>query len=530
MKQQARVVLGIALLVLAGAVAVIVVGLRSVGVIAELVHAQGVVEHQSGASPWSTAETSQRFRLGDAVRTGARALARVRFRGGGGIELRPLTTVRFSASRPGTNAPSLRIEQGEVQLQAEQALSLSTEQGVLRLERGGRVQLSLEEGTLRVRVALGRAVVERDGLGTDTLSEGASLELGRTPSPRTDAGAPRPLRATSTDAAGASRQDVAMHDAAEAVDASEDAVTVSEVEGGPSSPTLSSPASLPREAQPSTPSAADSSGAAELSVRAGESAAIHAPSLPVRVRIDLSGRCPDGASVAFVTGTRSRQAEAQDGGATFALPAGRYRYKLRCEGARGWTPLGTLSVDSWTGAAALPTRPALTDIELDGHQYTVHYQNLLPILRVSWPSAPPSPAGYALTLRDARGRSSTIDARAPSVTLESGQVSDGTLRLSMQARSGGARSPNATVTVLFDNAANAAQIREPRPGATLGATVRVEGTALSGSTVIAGATALPLDGQRRFSGEVRRGNEPSLVITIRHRASGTHYYVRRASP
>ncbi|MBL8682204.1 MAG: hypothetical protein JNK05_23760 [Myxococcales bacterium] len=544
MKRQARIVLAIALVVLLGSAVIITIALRSVGVIADLVFVRGSVERQSASVSWSSASLNDRFRLGDAVRTSEQSTARVRMRGGGGLELRPLTTVRFAASRPGSNTPSLRIERGEVQLQADQAVAVSTQRGVLRVERGGRVQLTVDQGALRVRVDLGRAVVERDGLAPETLGVGASLALenvAATEPPR-DSGVPPARRAitdsgvardSASDVTDDANGDADLADSEPTTDAS-DANTTDVSDVGDASEPANNGAGDPDPRRSNTAGAVDATGngatasvgPADLTIRAGESAALHAPALPVIVRLSLAASC-NNPRVSFVGRGATREISASQGFAQTALPAGRHSYRVRCDGSRA-VVRGSLSVDTATGAAPLPSRPAQSDIELDGHQYSVHYQNLLPTLRVTWPSAPASAGGYVLTVRDARGRSSTTASRTPSVTLTS-QVSDGTLRLSMQARSGGARSPEASVVVLFDNAANTAQIREPRPGATLGATVHVEGTALSGSTVTAGSTALSLDSQRRFVGDVARG-EQALVIAIRHRSGGTHYYVRRASP
>lgn len=540
MKRQARIVLAIALVVLLGSAVIIVVALRSVGVIADLVAVNGEVERQSANVAWSGASVNDRFRLGDAVRTSDRSTARVRMRGGGGLELRPQTTVRFAASRPGSTTPSLRIERGEVQLQADQAVAVSTQRGVLRVERGGRVQLTVDEGALRVRVNLGRAVVERDGVAPETLSAGATLALENvTPTEVVrDSGVAPPRRATID--SGVTR-DSGEDGSIDAIDTdattddssvfdddviSDDAIALEASTAATDDPRRNTTGSNTNTNTSEPDPSGASTGPADITIRAGESAAVHAPALPVVLRIATASGCAN-ARVTFTVRRATREISASQGPVQIALPAGRHSYRVRCDGSRA-TVRGALSVDAATGAAPLPSRPAQSDIELDGHQYSVHYQNLLPTLRVTWPSAPASAGGYVLTVRDARGRSTTTQSRTPSVTLTS-QVSDGTLRLSMQARSGGARSPEASVSVLFDNAANTAQIREPRPGATLGTTVHVEGTALNGSTVTAGSIALSLDSQRRFVGDVTRG-EQALVIAIRHRSGGTHYYVRRATP
>ncbi len=518
MKRQARIILAIAILVLIGAGVVIGVVISRAGVVAELLAAEGSVQSQHAGAQWASAPGRDRYRLGDALRTGERSTARVRMRAGGGIELRPRTTVHFAAARPGSNAPAIRIERGEVQLQADSPLSISTGGGVVRVEPGGRVRLTADGLVLHVRVDFGRAVLERDGAPSAAIAEGATVDVsveGASPQREIDAGMPA-IEAPVRDA---SDRDVLDRDAFERdvlSDASEDGAS----EDGASEQASASAARAVAAVFTDAP--------ADLSISAGESASVHAPALPVRVTLELGARCAAGAQVSVSSRGATHEARAT-GSLTLALSAGVHAVRARCEGART-TLRSTIDVDSASGAAALPSRPAQSDIEIDGHNYTVLYQNLLPILRVRWPSAPPSSAGYALRVRDARGRESTVEASSATVTLASGQVRDGTVRLSMQAKSGGARSPETSVTVLFDNDANTAHIRAPRPGEALSQTVAIEGTALEGSTVTAGTEPLPLDGQRRFQGEIALGASPSLVIMIRHRSSGTHYYVRRASP
>jgi hypothetical protein len=525
MKRQARVILAIAILVLIGAGVVIGVVISRAGVVAELLAAEGSVQSQHAGAQWTSAPGRDRYRLGDAVRTGERSTARVRMRAGGGIELRPRTTVHFAAARPGTNAPAIRIERGEVQLQADSPMSISTGGGVVRVEPGGRVRLTADGLVLHVRVDFGRAVVERDGAPSAAIAEGATVDVsveGAIPQRELDAG-------TATNEAPVRdgfERDGSARDAFENDGSARDAFEngFDDVLSDASADSASEQAS----AGAARAAAVFTDAPAELSISAGESASVHAPALPVRVKIELGARCAAGAQVSVSSRGATHEARAT-GSLTLALSAGVHAVRARCDGARTLVR-STIDVDSASGAAALPSRPAQSDIEIDGHHYTVLYQNLLPILRVRWPSAPPSSAGYALRVRDARGRESTVDASSATITLTSGQVRDGTVRLSMQAKSGGARSPETSVTVLFDNDANTAHIRAPRPGEALSQTVTIEGTALEGSTVTAGTALLPLDGQRRFQGEIALGASPSLVIMIRHRSSGTHYYVRRASP
>ncbi|MFO0559668.1 MAG: FecR domain-containing protein [Polyangiales bacterium] len=520
MNRQARIILAIAILVLLGAGIVIGLVVARTGVIAELASAHGSVQSQHGASSWQSAATPDRYRIGDAVRTGEASTARVRMRSGGGIELRPRTTVRFSAARPGTDTPAVRVEQGEVQLHAEAPLSISTGSGTVRVEAGGRVRLTAEGAVLRVSVELGRAVVERAGAPSTPLSEGANTELTNEGAAPEDAGRAPPETVVN-----------ARTDAEDTVDSASIAPDASASEEPAFDASTDDGATLdaPSNGSAHGVGTAFVTAPADLEVSLGDSASVHAPALPVRARIDLSARCASGGAQ-LSTSIRGALSETRAyGSVTVELPSGAHAIRARCDGSRS-TFRTVLVVDSASGAAALPSRPATNDVELDGHNYTVLYQNLLPILRVRWPGAPSSSAGYSLTVRDGRGREINVEASAPVLTLSSGQVRDGTARLSMRAKSGGARSAETSVTVQFDNDANTAQIRAPRPGVALSGTIAIEGTALEGSTVTAGGHELALDSQRRFQGEVTMGADAALVIMIRHRTSGTHYYVRRALP
>lgn len=529
MNRQAKLVLAIALVVLLGAAAVVGIVVSNAGVIAELVSVDGTVQSQHGRSPWASAPSEERYRIGDAVRTGERSTARVKMRLGGGIELRPRTTVRFSAARPGSNAPAIRVEQGEVELEAESPLAISSGGATVRIDRGARVRLAADGAVLRVSVEIGRAVIERDGATNLTIAQGSTADLPTDPNAGAlvDSGIiarePDAQRQSATDPLDASTEGTASDASTEGTesDAStedSDAAGDAIVSDGPS------------EARPTSP--VFSSAAPDLGVAIAESASVHAPVLPVHIRVDPAARCPAGGSLAVTVRGVVHEQRVREA-AVLALPSGTHSLRFRCDGSSS-TQRSTIEVDAESGAAALPSRPATSEIALDGHDYTVLYQNHLPILRVSWPRAPGSSDGYALVWRDGRGRESSLDASSASVTLESGRVRDGTIRLTMRANSGAARSPETAVTVQFDNDANAAQIRAPRPGDALTGTVHVEGTALEGSTVTVSGQAMELDSQRRFQGEIAIGDAAALVVMIRHRSSrthyGTHYYVRRVSP
>jgi hypothetical protein len=173
-----------------------------------------------------------------------------------------------------------------------------------------------------------------------------------------------------------------------------------------------------------------------------------------------------------------------------------------------------------SGRQALPRRPSRNFVDADGRRYTLLYQNILPIVTFRWPNAP-SASSYTLHVGD-----QTYTATSPSHTLESGDVPEGTHRISFEA--GGQRSQVTTLRIGYDNATTAAFIREPEPGAALSGTAHVSGTCITGCSVSAGGVDLPLDGAQRFSGDVPVPTDlDALAIRITHPRSGVHYYLRR---
>jgi hypothetical protein len=269
----------------------------------------------------------------------------------------------------------------------------------------------------------------------------------------------------------------------------------------------------------------------DVEVALEENAAVHVPFEPVAVRLGFGARCPGGGQVTLrATGRHANDAEVVArgvGSVVLSVPAHSFRYELRCLRG-GVVASGSLHVRRDTASAALPSRPPHFAVDTDGHRYSVLYQNLLPGFTVTWPSAAASSSGYTLSLRDAQGRGQQVRASHPEVELPAGRLGEGTWTLWFQC--GGQRSPETVLAIQFDNTARTAQIREPVPGAPLGSTVHVSGSALAGSLVQSGGRTLALDAQHRFAGDVPgpQGRARSLVIRISHPSRGVRYYLRRA--
>jgi hypothetical protein len=119
-------------------------------------------------------------------------------------------------------------------------------------------------------------------------------------------------------------------------------------------------------------------------------------------------------------------------------------------------------------------------------------------------------------------------ATAGIVTLPSGAVREGSYKFWFDTDGTQNRSPETTVQIAFDNAAPAAEIQQPAEGQPSAATVHVAGVAAEGSTVTVGGTAVPMDPQSRFDGDVPgpAAGDRSIAIRIAHPAHGIHYYLR----
>ncbi|MBW2463349.1 MAG: hypothetical protein JRH11_16990 [Deltaproteobacteria bacterium] len=270
---------------------------------------------------------------------------------------------------------------------------------------------------------------------------------------------------------------------------------------------------------------------AHMAITAGASAILHDPGGTVNVQVRFGDFCGGGEGVIEVASGRSYQQPFMrsfgTGKANISARPGATRYRLRC--ASGGTPTGdavaqgTLTVRRDSGQAQLPRRPARNVVDTDGRRYSIHYQNILPIVTVRWRGAP-STRRFVLHVGERTFATSTANH-----ALESGQVPEGTHQVFYEAPGGRpGRSPVTTLNVRYDNATTAAYIREPAAGSSVSGSVRVSGTCVAGCTVSVGGQNLPLGGAHRFSGQatVPAGLD-ALAIRVSHPRSGVHYYLRR---
>ncbi len=257
-------------------------------------------------------------------------------------------------------------------------------------------------------------------------------------------------------------------------------------------------------------------------VAAGESPVIHDPRAPAPIRFAF-GSCSGGVlEVAKDRAFKSLVARASGTASASALvPAGSFSYRVRC--SDGTTTSGTVRVDRETGRAPLPKTAARTTVEMDGREYTILYQNLLPEVTLAWRKAPSKPS-YTFVIKPAKGGEKRLSATNATLKLPAGDLREGSYKTWVEP-AGGSRSEESRIVIDFDNAAASASIElvEARDKA-----LRIKGMAIDGSTVTANGTAISLDRHRRFDTELARGaNEDGVGVRIAHPQAGIHYYVMR---
>lgn len=578
---------------------------------------------------WQPAQKGDRFYLGDGVRTGPQATARLSLIDQTHLELAPGTTLRFMVDGANPGEDALNVEAGEVSMRANRDLLLRTHIGLAKVLSGTQLTLTRKGENLEYEVAVGEATF-RDASGAEqSLKAGESLEIGigmallapragtqpvveelmpeappgavlanvKTPGVRSRkpsgtwsklaAGrhALEPgteLRLARKDAVELSRdnQQATLQGAGEyvvgsgnalvearegdlSVRAAQDDVTVVVPGGsiivrggdggseadvrigaevgqvamkrGTSTLELLGETSELSAGQEhrwthTNPESADkraiepSLAYHNLSVRAGESFTLHAPEVPVAVRLDLPGKCPGDLIVELVKSKVRVRGKDQ---ASLSLGTGSHPYVVRCIDEKGTlskvVTRANIQVLHDAGTRRLPAKPPTSYVETDGRTYTIYYQNQLPDISVRWPNPPPS-ASYELLVDD---RPMTLS--KPEHLFRSGTVRDGTHHLSFRA--GDRRSRTTKIEVRFDNAAPKASLSSPTDrGFKSGDKVTIEGVALETWKVSIEGGTVNVDGSQRFVGEVTTSaDRPDVAVRLAHPRLGVHYYLRRAA-
>jgi hypothetical protein len=155
---------------------------RDAAFVAELIQMEASVDRDFGRAPetWSTAKVGDRFELGDAVRTGAEALATLALPRRARLLVKSDTVVRFKRGVD-ASAPQDQIEmqRGEVTIDTgELDLGVHTQRGVVKLTLGSRVRMRAEPQKTRFDVEVGRVEYSVDG-AAHSVGAGSGFDLAK---------------------------------------------------------------------------------------------------------------------------------------------------------------------------------------------------------------------------------------------------------------------------------------------------------------------------------------------------------------
>jgi hypothetical protein len=468
---------------------------------ARITELAGSVKVERGASAFAAAAGTA-LAFDDRVHTGPGGRARIVFASGASLALGENALLRLG--RDADQSPVLSLELGDAALEAAPAegapLKVTSPRGPMRLTPGARIRVRAARDETRLEVLFGRAeLAAGDGAAPLPISAGEGLRL-------------------SIGGAVVERYHIELGPTE--VEKAGPTVTSREAPAPTAVPPPAAPVPAPQSAEAETEEAHD------LALAIGESSTIHAERPPVLVRLVLPEGCP--ARTAALRGLPKRVPVRPRGALAlgFALPKGTFSYRLRC--ADREVGRATMTVLADHAVATLPRRPPRNHLEADGRRYTVLFQNHLPAFFLSWPRAPKGP--YTLHV-ESRGGRKTWSAREAKRELTSGTLDEGDHRWWWTAE-GGRSSPTTELSLRFDNAAIAAEIRLPRPNqakAAASGRIEVAGTTVPGSRARAAGQALAVDAQGRFAGEVLVPRPPAraLDIVIEHRRGGVHHYLRR---
>lgn len=419
---------------------------------------------------WSKAEKGDDFDDGDGARTNANAEAHFRISGGARLRLKPASVIRFKRNKSSKKGSiGLQVEVGEADVRTDAGtLSIDSEFGPILIEKNSAVTLSRKGERMVLNVDLGTIEIGDEGRSL-AAGESVELEIGGI---EVDVPAPAPQQEAAPEKVEEPSEELEFGDGIKKYD---------------------------------------------LVVDAGAAFVVHDPDPPTAIGFRASGVCKGPARL--TSGALKTEAEG-----TLGLPLvkGRHDYQIRCLDAPDKVAAsGTINILHDNGMRNLPAFTPQASVATDGRKYTVLYQQKLPQVAVTWPSAPQA-SGYTLTVG---GR--TINTSSPSYTFRSGALRAGTHQMTFSAATDPPRkSRTTTVQVVYDTQAPAARVSDPPSGFAPGS-VTVAGQALPGWTVSVDGQELPVDGQRRFSSKISAGW--SLPIAFSHPTHGLHYYLRRSA-
>jgi hypothetical protein len=250
-------------------------------------------------------------------------------------------------------------------------------------------------------------------------------------------------------------------------------------------------------------------GPPEITLPAGGSFVVHDPAPPLVVQFGAEEGCR-----VDIRGSR--------GSTVHRLDRGRTSYTVQCPG-RSRRRRGNIVVLRDSGQASLPVTPPESTIQADGHNYTVHYENQLPIITIELRD---QTIRGPYRLRFLSGNRAPQTSPRPSFAFASGDIPDGSHRFVIEG-SGGRASRETQLRIRFDNTARTASVRGPNNGSfSPGQSVAVSGIALPGWSVAVEGRSLSLDPQHRFETTITAPAGP-IVIRLSHPRHGVHYYLRR---
>jgi len=474
--------------------------------VATLLEAAGTAE-RGHAGSWSAAVPGTPFVIGDALRTGLAAHARLSVATGGVIRVGENARIRFQRGGiAGQQAPDLAVEMGSAEVDETAAeMSIVTPGGTARIQRDAHVRVNTDGATASLEVLVGRAVMLQAGqeVAVDA-GQGIRIRIGSTEIQRF-AVTVRP--AVVEEETGAPPKQAAA-------------------EAAPAPP---APAAAESErSEPTDPHLARAeTGRADLTLTAGESATIHEgrPVATVRLRVQS---CPGNAVVELPARGHHPERFVGSGAVLVRLKPGARAYRVHCEGdpASQLRASGVLSVRRDTGDVPLPRRPPADVIDADGRRYTVLFQTRVPQLTLAWPDAPAGADRFQLHVDG--GGERVIDGASIRRPLPPGTMTEGTYTFWYRAADG-KQSPKTTVSIRFDNAAPTAQFfRRTGAGKSAPGVVTVDGVTVDGAKVSIGGQPLVVDGRGRFRTEAKPlEGDDAVAVRLEHPRTGVHYYLRR---
>lgn len=444
-------------------------------IVATLEEAVAVVERMPGAdAAWAAARKGDTFVIGSAVRTGAASRAKLRVGKGGKLDVRPNSIVYFT--RDGKKQrDDVRVETGSVEIEAgDDSVGL----GEAVVEPGAKVRVESSEAGTTIVVTLGRVVLENN-----VIEAGKSITLGGKPA----------VAAVEIETARGTEQ---LAPGETAAVTAKDAIE---------------PLPPPPERTVAT-------------FEAGESPTIHDARAPAALRVRFGAACTGAGTVEVAKDRAFKRIVARSGGsdgANVLVAPGTFHYRVRCPEGKGAS--GVVRVKKDAGTRPLPKAAARTFVELDGREYQILYQNLLPEISLTWKNAPNS-LRYTFVVKPARGAEKRIPSMTSATTLEAGEIREGRYTAWAELDSG-RKSEASRIVMEFDNAAPSVSIDRVT---TDHGFLHVTGSAIEGTAVSVTNIPVELDRHRRFTARLPPENENEApAVRIAHPKSGIHYYVVR---